>query len=144
MIFMSFEQENIKRCVCIIYDPLRSAQGILALKALRLTDSFMELYRTQNFNGEKYSPVPSRLSSLPPWLKSTYFLGSNGLVFVRPCPFRRNDWPVLLMNVLWNRLREKNMSWTGIFEEIPVRPTNKLDTVAVWCVFSWIQSWSEV
>jgi translation initiation factor 3 subunit H len=67
-------QENIKRCVCIIYDPLRSAQGILALKALRLTDSFMELYRTQNFTGEK--------------------------------------------------LREKNMSWTSIFEEIPVKISN--------------------
>ncbi|CAM6108845.1 unnamed protein product [Calypogeia fissa] len=67
-------QENIKRCVCIIYDPLRSSQGILALKALRLTDSFMELYRTQNFTGEK--------------------------------------------------LREKNMSWTSIFEEIPVKISN--------------------
>lgn len=46
-------QENIKRCVCIIYDPLRSSQGVLALKALKLTDSFMDLYRNQNFTGEK-------------------------------------------------------------------------------------------
>ncbi|KAJ7185074.1 hypothetical protein O6H91_Y538400 [Diphasiastrum complanatum] len=46
-------QENIKRCVCIIYDPLRSGQGVLALKALKLTDAFMDLYRTQNFVGEK-------------------------------------------------------------------------------------------
>ncbi|KAL2632756.1 hypothetical protein R1flu_004235 [Riccia fluitans] len=67
-------QENIKRCVCIIYDPLRSQQGIVALKALRLSDSFMELYRTENFKGEK--------------------------------------------------LREKNMSWTDIFEEIPVKISN--------------------
>ena len=47
-------QENIKRCVCIIYDPQRSGQGVLALKALKLTDPFMELYRNQNFTGEKY------------------------------------------------------------------------------------------
>ncbi|EFJ10502.1 hypothetical protein SELMODRAFT_271999 [Selaginella moellendorffii] len=67
-------QENIKRCVCIIYDPLRSSQGVLALKALRLTDSFMELYRSNNFNGEK--------------------------------------------------LREKNVTWQDIFEEIPVRISN--------------------
>ncbi|OAE27626.1 hypothetical protein AXG93_2520s1220 [Marchantia polymorpha subsp. ruderalis] len=67
-------QENIKRCVCIIYDPLRSSQGIVALKALRLTDAFMELYRTENFKGEK--------------------------------------------------LREKNMTWTDIFEEIPVKISN--------------------
>ncbi|KAG6541880.1 hypothetical protein Mapa_016708 [Marchantia paleacea] len=66
--------QNIKRCVCIIYDPLRSSQGIVALKALRLTDAFMELYRTENFKGEK--------------------------------------------------LREKNMTWTDIFEEIPVKISN--------------------
>jgi translation initiation factor 3 subunit H len=46
-------QENIKRCVCIIYDPLRSSQGVLALKALKLTESFMDLYKSQNFTGEK-------------------------------------------------------------------------------------------
>lgn len=49
-----FVQENIRRCVCIIYDPSRSAQGVLALKALKLTDSFMDLYRNNNFIGEKY------------------------------------------------------------------------------------------
>lgn len=47
-------QENIRRCVCIIYDPSRSNQGVLALKALKLSDSFMDLYRTNNFTGEKY------------------------------------------------------------------------------------------
>ncbi|WOL01370.1 eukaryotic translation initiation factor [Canna indica] len=50
--FMNY-QENIRRCVCIVYDPSRSAQGVLALKALKLTDSFMELYRNNNFIGEK-------------------------------------------------------------------------------------------
>lgn len=47
-------QENIRRCVCIIYDPSRANQGALALKALKLSDSFMELYRNNNFTGEKY------------------------------------------------------------------------------------------
>lgn len=47
-------QENIRRCVCIIYDPSRSNQGVLALKALKLSDSFMDLYRNNNFTGEKY------------------------------------------------------------------------------------------
>lgn len=46
-------QENIKRCVCIIYDPLRSNQGALAIKALKLKDSFMELYRANNFVSEQ-------------------------------------------------------------------------------------------
>lgn len=48
-------QENIRRCVCIIYDPSKSNQGVLALKALKLSDSFMELYRSNNFTGEKYA-----------------------------------------------------------------------------------------
>lgn len=47
-------QENIKRCVCIIYDPSKADLGVLALKALKLSDSFMELYRGGNFTGEKY------------------------------------------------------------------------------------------
>eukprot|EP00244_Chara_vulgaris_P009815 TRINITY_DN429_c1_g1_i1.p1 TRINITY_DN429_c1_g1~~TRINITY_DN429_c1_g1_i1.p1 ORF type:complete len:355 (+),score=68.83 TRINITY_DN429_c1_g1_i1:309-1373(+) len=63
-------QESIKRCVCIIYDPLRSGQGVLSLKALKLTESFMEVYRAQNLTGEK--------------------------------------------------LREKGINWTNIFEEIRV------------------------
>ncbi|KAG4933551.1 hypothetical protein JHK87_047553 [Glycine soja] len=45
-------QENIRHCVCIIYDPSRFDQGVLALKALKLSDSFMELYRSNNFTGE--------------------------------------------------------------------------------------------
>ncbi|KAI3700068.1 hypothetical protein L2E82_44683 [Cichorium intybus] len=39
--------------VCIIYDPSKSNQGVLALKALKLFDSFMGLYRKNEFNGEK-------------------------------------------------------------------------------------------
>ncbi|XWS13289.1 hypothetical protein CRYUN_Cryun36dG0024700 [Craigia yunnanensis] len=71
--FMNY-QENIRRCVCIIYDPSRSNQGVLALKALKLSDSFMELDRVNNFTGEK--------------------------------------------------LREKNLSWVDIFEEIPIKVSN--------------------
>jgi len=71
--FMNY-QENIKRCVCIIYDPSKSNQGVLALKALKLSDSFMELYRNNEFNGEK--------------------------------------------------LREKNLTWVDIFEEIPIKVSN--------------------
>ncbi|GAB2278233.1 Eukaryotic translation initiation factor 3 subunit H [Dionaea muscipula] len=71
--FMNY-QENIKRCVCIIYDPSKSNQGVLALKALKLSDSFMELYRNNNFTGEK--------------------------------------------------LREKNLTWVDIFEEIPIKVSN--------------------
>jgi translation initiation factor 3 subunit H len=47
-------QENIKRCVCIVYDPSRSAnQGTFSLKALRLTDRFYEIHKAGAFTFEK-------------------------------------------------------------------------------------------
>eukprot|EP00850_Spirogloea_muscicola_P025734 SM004094S15636 [mRNA] locus=s4094:145:1154:- [translate_table: standard] len=67
-------QESIKRCVCIIYDPQRSAQGVLALKALKLQDRFMELFRSNTFSAET--------------------------------------------------LRERNITWQDVFEEIPVKVAN--------------------
>lgn len=73
--FMSY-QESIKRCVCIIFDPQRSSQGVLALKALKLKDTFMDLYRAHNTASEK--------------------------------------------------LRESNVTWNDIFEEIPVRLANSV------------------
>jgi len=42
-------QERIPNCVVVIYDPLKTSQGALSLKAYRLTQSFMKLYRTQSF-----------------------------------------------------------------------------------------------
>ncbi|KAM5569864.1 eukaryotic translation initiation factor 3 subunit H [Rosa sericea] len=97
--FMNY-QENIRRCVCIIYDPLKSNQGVLALKALKLSDSFMELYRSNNFTGEK--------------------------------------------------LREKNLSWVDIFEEIPIKVSNsalisafmtelEADTPVIQCDYDRLQ-----
>ncbi|KAL8162947.1 hypothetical protein V2J09_014436 [Rumex salicifolius] len=71
--FMNY-QENIRRCVCIIHDPSKSSQGVLSLKAIKLSDSFMELYRSNNFSGDK--------------------------------------------------LREKNLSWVDMFEEIPIKVSN--------------------
>eukprot|EP00976_Prorocentrum_cordatum_P074165 1181403-Prorocentrum_minimum.AAC.4 len=44
--------ENIKRCVCIVYDPYRSMQGGLALKAIKLKESFMDVYKTGSVTSE--------------------------------------------------------------------------------------------
>ena len=37
--------ESIKRCICIIYDPQRSGTGTLALKAIKLRESFIKARR---------------------------------------------------------------------------------------------------
>jgi len=42
-------QENIKNCVVIIYDPSRTRTTGLALRAFRLTDGFMALYKEGKF-----------------------------------------------------------------------------------------------
>ena len=40
-------QENLPNSVVLIYDSVRTAQGQLALKALRLTDSFRDAFRSK-------------------------------------------------------------------------------------------------
>lgn len=43
-------QENIgDNAVVVLYDPLRTTHGSFSLKAYRLTDRFMELYRVEKF-----------------------------------------------------------------------------------------------
>jgi len=45
-------QESLKKAVIIVYDPLKTSQGIFSLKAFQLTPSFMELYKMKNFTKE--------------------------------------------------------------------------------------------
>ncbi|KAK9671360.1 hypothetical protein RND81_12G024800 [Saponaria officinalis] len=90
--FMNY-QENIRRCVCIIYDPSKSNQGVLALKALKLSDSFMELHRSNSFTGEM--------------------------------------------------LREKNLTWVDIFEEIPIKVSNSPLISAVMTELQTVQPVSQ-
>jgi len=45
-------QERIKKSVVVIYDPLKTSLGVLSLKAYRLTQQFMDVYKTQTFTKE--------------------------------------------------------------------------------------------
>ena len=42
--------ENIKKCVCVVYDPYRSSKGTFALKAIRLKDTFIEHFKQQKLS----------------------------------------------------------------------------------------------
>ena len=44
--------ENIKKCICIVYDPQRSQRGSLALKAIRLKDQFIALFKEQKLTAK--------------------------------------------------------------------------------------------
>jgi translation initiation factor 3 subunit H len=43
-------QATIKKCVVLVFDPLKTSQGLLSLEAYRLTQPFMELYKQQSPN----------------------------------------------------------------------------------------------
>jgi len=45
----NYQEKMNKKCVMLVYDPLKTSQGILSLKAYRLTQAFIELYKTQTF-----------------------------------------------------------------------------------------------
>lgn len=42
-------QTNIKKSILLVYDPLKTAQGVLSLRAFRLSPAFMELYKSSTF-----------------------------------------------------------------------------------------------
>eukprot|EP01134_Creolimax_fragrantissima_P005160 CFRG5160T1 len=42
-------QENIHKSIMIVYDPHRSGQGVLSLKAFRMSPSFFKLFKAQDF-----------------------------------------------------------------------------------------------
>jgi len=41
----SYQVEFGRRCICLVFDPLRTQRGKIALKAIRLSDKFMKLAR---------------------------------------------------------------------------------------------------
>ena len=49
--------ESIKRCVCIVFDPMQSGQGGLSLKAIKLKDKFMGVLKTGEAALTTYRPA---------------------------------------------------------------------------------------
>ncbi|KAI8812885.1 hypothetical protein BJ742DRAFT_792109 [Cladochytrium replicatum] len=62
-------QTTISHSVVIVYDPTRTMQGNLCLRAMRLSDAFMEIYKTKKFTMEslaQHKMTPSSvLETLP-------------------------------------------------------------------------------
>jgi translation initiation factor 3 subunit H len=53
----SYQEEMGGNCVCLVYDPLRTSQGKLWIKAYRLTKKFMELFKGGDFSHEALKKV---------------------------------------------------------------------------------------
>ena len=47
-------RENIKRCVCLVFDAEKSAaRGTFALKALMLKSNFLEVFKAGDLSADK-------------------------------------------------------------------------------------------
>lgn len=46
-------QSSIEESVVLIYDPLKTSQGMLSLKVFRLSDKMMTMYKDEEFSAEK-------------------------------------------------------------------------------------------
>jgi hypothetical protein len=49
--FVSYH-DSIKKCVCLVYDPQRSARGFVGVRAIRLKEGFIDLFKDQKLTGE--------------------------------------------------------------------------------------------
>lgn len=46
-------QSQIEESIALVYDPVRTAQGAVSLRAFRLTQKFMDMYKDSNFSVER-------------------------------------------------------------------------------------------
>jgi len=49
--FVSYH-DSIKKCICLVYDPQKSTRGYVAVRAVRLRDSFIDLFKEQKLTGK--------------------------------------------------------------------------------------------
>jgi hypothetical protein len=96
-------QERIKKCVVLIYDPLKTSTGFLSLRAYRLTPAFMKLYKSKKFTKERFS--------FAIFFFFLFFFSFSSLLF--NCSHE-----------LSFSLVKSNVSLQDIFEEIPVKINN--------------------
>jgi len=73
-------QATIKKCVLIVFDPLKTSQGLLSLEAYRLTQSFMNLYKQQVFTKESIEEAGITFSDIfeqiPIKIHNSYLINS--------------------------------------------------------------------
>jgi translation initiation factor 3 subunit H len=71
-------QKDMKKCVVLAYDPSRTRQSSLYLKAYRLTPAFIELFSKQSFSKEKFDASAMRsteiFEEIPVQITNSYLL----------------------------------------------------------------------
>ncbi len=44
---------RVRRCVCLVYDPQRSQRGALALRAIRVREGFVDLFKADRVSAKE-------------------------------------------------------------------------------------------
>ena len=104
-------QTNIRKCVVVVYDPVKTVQGTLALQAFRLSNEFLKLYQDQNFTPEQYLSLS--------FTSNFNFFYPLCLSVCLVCLF-----VFLLSHIFFQSLTASGMTHADIFQEIPIRIHN--------------------
>lgn len=102
--FVSY-MESLERCVCIVYDITAAAGGALGLKAIRLSEKFVEAYREGDH----------------------HFLSRPLLCWAQPNRVAKKDTaraPLQAGSLTIEKIRAKGLSWRDVFVEIPITVHN--------------------
>lgn len=121
-------QESIRKCVVIVYDPVKSIQGSLSLQAFRLTNQFMKLYKDQDFSPETlaasgkthadiFEEIPIKIQNTSLANALLYEIESRGVV-AKPDAAR--------LETTSTQLLEKNMEFLIEESEELISEQNKL------------------
>eukprot|EP00744_Colponema_vietnamica_P002921 GILI01004536.1.p1 GENE.GILI01004536.1~~GILI01004536.1.p1 ORF type:complete len:330 (+),score=117.75 GILI01004536.1:107-1096(+) len=105
-------QDAVKKSVVIVYDPLKTNAGTLALRAFRLRDAFMAVYKSQDFTQDRltelgldssdiWQEIPIQIN-IPALVQS--FLADYGEKDSTICDFQRLD-------LATNPFLEKNLAF---------------------------------
>lgn len=57
-------QKNLPNIVCLVYDPIRSEEGTLSIRAFRLTQQFMEVMNKGEFSSQGFAAASVSSSSI--------------------------------------------------------------------------------
>lgn len=72
---MASRQAKNPHIVFLIYDPIATCKGHISLKAMRLTDNFMELYKgRKQFDGSSYIPSTNLFEEIPIKIRNSHLI----------------------------------------------------------------------
>ena len=136
--------ESIKRCICIVYDPQRSGTGTLALKAIKLRESFIKARQffqiLRDCASVAFLNVPGTGNMdfvMTPLIwghaaaKQLVSRGGVQLALARERQREKHRPDSTVPEQVYKdgglsseKLREAGISWKAVFEEIPIHVRN--------------------